>query len=103
MQRAYLIAEDPTAPNFWRKVAQHVPGKTAEECLNRIWAAHPTPTVPKKGREADADSDDEPLPPPPRAHAAGELVCFLCKYKSAHACQHEIQLQLASAVPHATE
>ena len=77
MQRAYLVAEDPTAPNFWHKVAQHVPGKTAQECQNRLWAAHPTPKGSKGGNPgayalaAEADSDTSPLMPPPRKNAAG--------------------------------
>lgn len=78
LQRAYLVAEDPTAPNFWHNVAQHVPGKTAQECQNRLWAAHPTPKASKGGNPgayalaAEADSDTSPLMPPPRKHAAGE-------------------------------
>ncbi len=78
LQRAYLVAEDPTAPNFWHNVAQHVPGKTAQECQNRLWAAHPTPKGAKGGNPgayalaAEADSDTSPLMPPPRKHAAGQ-------------------------------
>ena len=78
LQRAYLVAEDPTAPNFWHNVAQHVPGKTAQECQNRLWAAHPTPKASKGGNPgayalaAEADSDTSPLMPPPRKHAAGD-------------------------------
>ena len=77
MQRAYLVAEDPTAPNFWHNVAQHVPGKSADDCFARIWAAHPSPRDSKKGPGAytlalEANSDDSPLQPPPRQHAAGD-------------------------------
>ena len=77
LQRAYLVAEDPTAPNFWHNVAQHVSGKTAQECQNRLWAAHPTPKGSKGGNPgayalaAEADSDNSPLMPPPRKNAAG--------------------------------
>ena len=86
MQRAYLVAEDPTAQNFWHNVAQHVPGKTAQECQNRLWAAHPTPKASKGGNPgayalaAEADSDNSPLMPPPRKNAAGNHLlkgrCF---------------------------
>ena len=78
LQRAYLVAEDPTAPNFWHNVAKHMPGKTAQECQNRLWASHPTPKGSKAGNPgtyalaAEADSDSSPLVPPPRNNAAGD-------------------------------
>ena len=80
VQGAYLVGEDPTKPNFWHNVAQHVPGKTAGECQNRMWAGYPTPKAFKKtaansgayALAAEADSDDSPLLPPPRHNAAGE-------------------------------
>ena len=81
VQGAYLVGEDPTKPNFWHNVAQHVPGKTAGECQNRMWAGYPTPKASKKtaansgayALAAEADSDDSRLLPPPRQNAAGEL------------------------------
>lgn len=33
----------PTAPNFWQKVAKHVPGRSSNECFTRFFATHPTP------------------------------------------------------------
>jgi hypothetical protein len=41
LQRAYL-ATKPT-PHFWKKVAKLVPGKSAQECFNKIHSSHLTP------------------------------------------------------------
>ena len=82
LQRAYLIAEDPTVPNFWHKVAQHVPGKTAQECHDKLWAEDPMPKGSKGGNPgacllaAEADSDNSPLMPPPRKNTAGTSCVF---------------------------
>nr|CAD1833354.1 unnamed protein product [Ananas comosus var. bracteatus] len=47
LQRAYLSAKP--SPHFWKKVAKMVPGKSAEECFNRIHAdlATPPPNQPR--------------------------------------------------------
>ena len=76
------MAEDPTAPNFWHNVAQHVPGKSGDDCFARIWAAHPSPKESKKGAGAHAlaaegNSADLLLQPPPRQHAAGDFYMLL--------------------------
>ncbi|KAE8694058.1 DNA binding protein, putative isoform 1 [Hibiscus syriacus] len=47
LQRAYFSAK-PT-PNFWKKVSKLVPGKSAQDCFDRIHTNHltPTPTAPR--------------------------------------------------------
>ena len=35
----------PTAPNFWQKVARHVPGRSSNDCFTRFFATHPTPAA----------------------------------------------------------
>ncbi|KAG6416046.1 hypothetical protein SASPL_123468 [Salvia splendens] len=45
LQRAYFTAK-PT-PQFWKKVARMVPGKSAEECFDRIHSDHQTPPQPR--------------------------------------------------------
>ncbi|KAK8693144.1 hypothetical protein V6N13_070738 [Hibiscus sabdariffa] len=45
LQRAYFSAK-PT-PNFWKKVSKLVPGKSAQDCFDRIHTNHLTPTPPK--------------------------------------------------------
>ncbi|GMI67228.1 hypothetical protein HRI_000392100 [Hibiscus trionum] len=45
LQRAYFAAK-PT-PNFWKKVSKLVPGKSAQDCFDRIHTNHLTPTPPK--------------------------------------------------------
>ncbi|XP_063938280.1 uncharacterized protein LOC108196055 [Daucus carota subsp. sativus] len=41
LQKAYLAA-DPT-PRFWKDVAKKVPGKSAQDCFDRVHADHLTP------------------------------------------------------------
>ncbi|CAA3033619.1 uncharacterized protein LOC111382814 [Olea europaea subsp. europaea] len=45
LQRAYFTAK-PT-PHFWKKVAQMVPGKSAQECFDRIQSENLTPSQPR--------------------------------------------------------
>ncbi|KAL3652199.1 hypothetical protein CASFOL_001880 [Castilleja foliolosa] len=45
LQRAYFTAK-PT-PQFWKKVAKMVPGKSAVDCFNKIHSDHLTPSEPK--------------------------------------------------------
>ncbi|KAL0382081.1 UNVERIFIED_CONTAM: hypothetical protein Scaly_0495400 [Sesamum calycinum] len=45
LQRAYFTAK-PT-PHFWKKVAKMVPGKSAEECFDRIQSDLLTPSQPR--------------------------------------------------------
>ncbi|XP_006653931.1 uncharacterized protein LOC102706564 [Oryza brachyantha] len=47
LRKAYFTARP--SPNFWKKVSKMVPGKSAEECLNRIHAdlSTPTPIAPR--------------------------------------------------------
>ncbi|XP_068656993.1 uncharacterized protein [Aristolochia californica] len=41
LRRAYFT-QKPT-PNFWKKVSRLVPGKSAQDCFNRIFSELPTP------------------------------------------------------------
>lgn len=45
LQRAYLEAK-PT-PRFWKKVSKMVPGKSAQDCFDKIHSDHLTPPRPK--------------------------------------------------------
>ncbi|XWS41694.1 hypothetical protein CRYUN_Cryun17cG0104700 [Craigia yunnanensis] len=45
LQRAYFSAK-PT-PNFWKKVSKLVPGKSAQNCFDKIHSDHLTPTQPR--------------------------------------------------------
>ncbi|KAJ0980694.1 hypothetical protein J5N97_008949 [Dioscorea zingiberensis] len=45
LQRAYLSARP--SPHFWKKVAKMVPGKSAQECFDRIHADLVTPPQPQ--------------------------------------------------------
>ncbi|XVF61456.1 hypothetical protein PTKIN_Ptkin08bG0130700 [Pterospermum kingtungense] len=45
LQRAYFSAK-PT-PNFWKKVSKLVPGKSAQDCFDKIHSDHLTPTQPQ--------------------------------------------------------
>ncbi|XP_030455763.1 uncharacterized protein LOC115676879 isoform X2 [Syzygium oleosum] len=45
LQRAYFSAK-PT-PHFWKKVSRFVPGKSAQECFDKIHSDHLTPTQPR--------------------------------------------------------
>ncbi|KAL2531684.1 Homeodomain-like superfamily protein [Abeliophyllum distichum] len=50
LQRAYFTAK-PT-PHFWKKVARMVPGKSAQECFNRIQSENLTPSQPRTRSKA---------------------------------------------------
>lgn len=43
----------PNANNFWQKVAERVPGKTASECFSKIYEKHPTPKARRSGSSRD--------------------------------------------------
>ncbi|XVF15340.1 hypothetical protein REPUB_Repub09cG0143500 [Reevesia pubescens] len=45
LQRAYFSAK-PT-PNFWKKVSKLVPGKSAQDCFDKIHSDHLTPIQPQ--------------------------------------------------------
>ena len=47
LQTAFAVECNPSQPNFWAQVARKVPGKTAQECLDRHFGTHPTPPVAK--------------------------------------------------------
>ncbi|MBA0801968.1 hypothetical protein Gohar_012304 [Gossypium harknessii] len=51
LQRAYFSAK-PT-PNFWKKVSKLVPGKSAQDCFDRIHSNHLTPTQPEPRSRAN--------------------------------------------------
>ncbi|KDP32158.1 hypothetical protein JCGZ_12619 [Jatropha curcas] len=44
LQRAYFVAK-PT-PNFWKKVSKLVPGKSAQDCFDKVNSDHITPPQP---------------------------------------------------------
>ncbi|KAL3838484.1 hypothetical protein ACJIZ3_023075 [Penstemon smallii] len=54
LNRAYFTAK-PT-PHFWKKVAKMVPGKSAEECFERIQSDHMTPPQPRTRSRARTKS-----------------------------------------------
>lgn len=45
LERAYLVAK-PT-PRFWKKVSKMVPGKSAQDCFDKIHSDHLTPRQPQ--------------------------------------------------------
>ncbi|XP_062100919.1 uncharacterized protein LOC133806848 [Humulus lupulus] len=58
LQRAYLAAK-PT-PHFWKKVSKLVPGKSAQECFDKVNADHLTP--PQRQRGAKKRRSLSPIP-----------------------------------------
>ncbi|KAK6287671.1 hypothetical protein POUND7_013850 [Theobroma cacao] len=61
LQRAYFSAK-PT-PNFWKKVSKLVPGKSAQDCFDKIHSDHLTPIQPQPRSRAKSInvSSTEPL------------------------------------------
>ncbi|XP_029120777.2 uncharacterized protein [Elaeis guineensis] len=51
LRRAYFSAKP--SPHFWKKVSKMVPGKSAQECFNRIHADLATPTQPQPRSRAN--------------------------------------------------
>ncbi|ONK67536.1 uncharacterized protein A4U43_C05F1060 [Asparagus officinalis] len=45
LQRAYLAAKP--SPHFWKKVAKMVPGKSAQDCFDRVNSSFDTPPQPQ--------------------------------------------------------
>ncbi|KAG8390068.1 hypothetical protein BUALT_Bualt01G0044900 [Buddleja alternifolia] len=66
LQKAYLTAK-PT-PHFWKKVARMVPGKSAEECFDRIQSDHLTPSQPRTRSMANTKK------PSPLSFSASKLL-----------------------------
>ncbi|KAI3470831.1 hypothetical protein Pfo_027494 [Paulownia fortunei] len=66
LQRAYFTAK-PT-PHFWKKVARMVPGKSAEECFDRIHSDHLTPSQPQPRSRAKRKE------PSPLSFSASKLL-----------------------------
>ncbi|KAL8117863.1 uncharacterized protein LOC141723404 [Apium graveolens] len=66
LQKAYYAA-NPT-PHFWKKVAKMVPGKSAQDCFNRIHADHLTP------RQAQPRSRARLPKSSPLAYSASKLL-----------------------------
>ncbi|KAK9134189.1 hypothetical protein Syun_013519 [Stephania yunnanensis] len=55
LQRAYFAARP--SPHFWKKVAKLVPGKSAQECFDRVHSSFPTPPQrPPRSRAKKIDS-----------------------------------------------
>ncbi|KAM1268199.1 hypothetical protein ACFX13_000570 [Malus domestica] len=59
LQRAYLIAK-PT-PLFWKKVSKLVPGKSAQECFDRVHSEHRTPPQPRTRSKANTLTNLSPF------------------------------------------
>ncbi|KAL6227590.1 hypothetical protein ACLB2K_001547 [Fragaria x ananassa] len=59
LQRAYLLAK-PTS-GFWKQVAKLVPGKTAQDCFDRIHSDHITPPHPLPRSRAKITTNSSPL------------------------------------------
>ncbi|KAI3808485.1 hypothetical protein L1987_24436 [Smallanthus sonchifolius] len=58
LERAYLEAK-PT-PHFWKKVSRLVPGKTAQECFDKIHGSHLTPPQPRLRSRARVSNTQNP-------------------------------------------
>lgn len=57
LEKAYLEAK-PT-PHFWKKVSRLVPGKSAQECFDKIHGSHLTPPQPRpRSRPRVSDSQN---------------------------------------------
>lgn len=54
LQRAYIAAK-PT-PHFWKKVARLVPGKSAQDCFDKVHSDHLTPPQPQPRSRARTNS-----------------------------------------------
>ncbi len=56
------VEVDPAANNYWQRVAARVPGRSADECYEKLFEDHPTP--PREARGAVArhylEGDGEP-------------------------------------------
>ncbi|KAJ4822735.1 hypothetical protein Tsubulata_006991 [Turnera subulata] len=69
LHRAYFAAK-PT-PNFWKKVSKLVPGKSAQECFDKVNSDHATPPQPlRRSRTYKIDSS----PPRPFVLSANKLL-----------------------------
>ncbi|PON97113.1 Homeodomain-like [Trema orientale] len=60
LQRAYLVAK-PT-PHFWRKVSKLVPGKSAQDCFDKVNADHLTPPQRHPASRAKKRRSLSPIP-----------------------------------------
>ncbi|KAM0068080.1 putative transcription factor MYB-HB-like family [Helianthus debilis subsp. tardiflorus] len=58
LERAYLEAK-PT-PHFWKKVSRLVPGKSAQECFDKIHGSHMTPPQPRVRSRARVSNTQDP-------------------------------------------
>ncbi|KAK9071382.1 hypothetical protein SSX86_009951 [Deinandra increscens subsp. villosa] len=59
LERAYLEAK-PT-PHFWKKVSKLVPGKSAQECFDKIHGSHLTPPQPRTRSRARVSNSQNSL------------------------------------------
>ncbi|KAL9164871.1 hypothetical protein ABFS82_06G133800 [Erythranthe guttata] len=59
LRKAYFTVK-PT-PRFWKEVARMVPGKSANECFDRIHLDHLTPIQPKKRSRPNKKKEQSPL------------------------------------------
>uniref|UniRef100_A0A5B7B5S1 Myb-like domain-containing protein n=1 Tax=Davidia involucrata TaxID=16924 RepID=A0A5B7B5S1_DAVIN len=66
LQRAYLAAK-PT-PHFWKKVAKLVPGKSAQDCFDKVYSDHLTPHQPRPHSRANRTNSS------PLSLLAGKLL-----------------------------
>ncbi|KAI7742973.1 hypothetical protein M8C21_014000 [Ambrosia artemisiifolia] len=58
LERAYLEAK-PT-PHFWKKVSRMVPGKSAQECFDKINGSHTTPPQPRVRSRSRVSNSQNP-------------------------------------------
>ncbi|XP_057789002.1 uncharacterized protein LOC131005899 [Salvia miltiorrhiza] len=66
LQSAYFSVK-PT-PHFWKKVARMVPGKSAQECFDKIYSDHLTPPPPRTRSRAKTKE------PSPLSYSASKLI-----------------------------
>ncbi|XP_023751889.1 uncharacterized protein LOC111900247 isoform X1 [Lactuca sativa] len=59
LERAYLQAK-PT-PHFWKKVSKLVPGKSAQECFDKVHGSHLTPPPPRLRSRARLPNSQDPV------------------------------------------
>ena len=108
LEEAYFRKVDPLLDNHWQVVAQHVPGKSAQECFNKIFEKYPTPPV-QKGRQPRTAATVKP----PTAAAArptaslttktgGPMQVLLPAYSRWQSCS-DVQQSMARSWPYETE
>ena len=80
LEEAYFRKVDPLLDNHWQVVAQHVPGKSAQECFNKVFEKYPTPPVQKSRQPRTAAAAK-----PPTAAAARPTASLITNTGAQHA------------------